>query len=121
AFFEVDGQVYQKVVDYPDIELAYYDLIGSPDPVQEAYRLTSSIQRTLMPLGGPLFKFSLLQTQVNEFYLFVCCHHIVVDGIGLALVCHRIADVYSAMATGASIPAAFFGSMNDLIDSEHAY
>ena len=121
AFFEVDGQVYQKVVDYPDVELAYYDLIGSPDSVQEAYRLASSIQRTLMPLGGPLFKFSLLQTQVDEFYLFVCCHHIVVDGIGLALVCHRIADVYSAIATGVPIPPAFFGSLNDLIDSELAY
>ena len=121
AFFEVDGQVYQKVVDYPDVELAYYDLIGSPDSVQEAYRLTSSIQRTLMPLSGPLFKFSLLQTQVDEFYLFVCCHHIVVDGIGLALVCHRIADVYSAIATGVPIPPAFFGSLNDLIDSELAY
>ncbi|EUA31119.1 hypothetical protein I552_0119 [Mycobacterium xenopi 3993] len=30
-------------------------------------RLASSIQRTLMPLTGPLFKFALLQTAVNEF------------------------------------------------------
>ena len=29
AFFEVDGQVFQKVVDYPDVELACYDLTGS--------------------------------------------------------------------------------------------
>ncbi len=121
AFFEVDGQVFQKTVDYPDVELARYDLIGSQDPVQEAYRLASSIQRTLMPLGGPLFKFALLQTRVDEFYWFVCCHHIVVDGIGLALVCHRIADVYSAMASGASIPPAFFGSLSDLIDCELEY
>ena len=33
AFFEVDGQVFQKAVDYPDVELARYDLIGSQDPV----------------------------------------------------------------------------------------
>ena len=121
AFFEVDGQVFQKPVDYPDIELARYDLIGSQDPVQKAYRLASSIQRTLMPLGGPLFKFALLQTRVDEFYWFVCCHHIVVDGIGLALVCHRIAAVYSAMASGGSIPPAFFGSLSDLIDCELEY
>ncbi len=121
AFFEVDGQVFQKPVDYPDVELARYDLIGSQDPAQDAYRLASSIQRTLMPLGGPLFKFALLQTRVDEFYLFACCHHIVVDGIGITLVCHRIADVYSAMATGASIPPAFFGSLSDLIDCELEY
>src|SRR5882757_1857731 len=121
AFFQVDGQVFQKTVDYPDVELACYDLIGSQDPVQEAYRLASSIQRTVMPLSGPLFKFALLQTRVDEFYWFVCCHHIVVDGIGLALVIHRIVDVYNAMASGASIPPAFFGSLSDLIACELEY
>ena len=121
AFFEVDGQVFQKAVDYPDVELARYELMGSQDPVQEVHRLASSIQRTLMPLGGPLFKFALLQTRVDEFYLFACCHHIAIDGIGLALVCHRIADVYSAIASGAPVPPAFFGSLSDLIDCELEY
>ena len=121
AFFEMDGKVFQKVVDYPDVQLARYDLIGSQIPAQDAYRLASSIQRTLMPLDGPLFKFSLLQTQVDEFYLFACCHHIVIDGIGIALVCHRMGEIYSAMASGASVPPAFFGSLSDLIDCELTY
>ena len=121
AFFQVDGQVFQKPVDYPDVELACYDLMGSQDPVQEAHRLASSIQRTVMPLSGPLFKFALLQTRVDEFYWFVCCHHIVVDGIGLALVVHRIVDVYNAIASGASIPPTFFGSLSDLIACELEY
>ena len=121
TFFEVDGQVFQKLVDYPDVELARYDLIGSQNPAQEVHRLASSIQRMTMPLSGPLFKFALLQTRVDEFYLFVCCHHIVVDGIGVALVFHRIAAVYSAIATGAPIPPGFFGSLSDLVDCESAY
>ncbi|MDT7793677.1 MAG: hypothetical protein QOD59_3113, partial [Mycobacterium sp.] len=121
AFFEVDGQVFQKTVDYPDVELASYDLLGSQDPVQEVHRLASSIQRTLMPLSGPLFKFALLHTRVDELYWFVCCHHIVADGIGLALVIHRIVDVCNAMASGASIPPPFFGSLSDLIACELEY
>ncbi|HVQ97887.1 MAG TPA: AMP-binding protein, partial [Mycobacterium sp.] len=121
AFFQVDGQVFQKAVDYPDVELARYDLMGSQDPERDAYRIAASIQRTPMPLGGPLFKFALLQTRVDEFYLFVCCHHIVIDGIGLALICHRIAAIYSAMASGGPIPPAFFGSLSDLIDCELEY
>ena len=121
AFVEVDGQVFQKAVDCPDVELARYDLMGSQDPARDAYRIAALIQRTLMPLGGPLFKFALLQTRVDEFYLFVCCHHIVIDGMGVALICHRIADIYSAIATGASIPPAFFGSLSDLIDCELEY
>src|SRR6201998_1965691 len=121
AFFQVDGEVFQKTVDYPDVELACYDLMGSQDPVQEAHRLASSIQRTLMPLTGPLFKFALLHTRVDEFYWFTCCHHIGADGIGLAAILHRVAAVYSAIATGTSIPPAFFGSLSDLIDCELAY
>ncbi|WP_232001187.1 condensation domain-containing protein, partial [Mycobacterium sp. 1165178.9] len=121
AFFQLDGKVFQKTVDYPDVELARQDLTDSQDPVQEAQRLATSIQQTVMPLSGPLFKFALWQTRVDEFYFFVCCHHIVADGIGLALVCHRIGEVYSAMASGASIPPAFFGSLSDLIDCELKY
>ena len=121
AFFQVDGQVLQKAVDYPDVELARYDLTSAQDPVQDAYRLASSIQRTEMQFSGPLFKFALLQTRIDEFYWFVCCHHIVVDGIGLAIICHRIADVYSAIASGASISPDFFGSLSDLVDCESEY
>ena len=109
SFFEVDGQVFQKVVDYPEVELAHYDLTASPDPEQEAYRLASSIQRTAMPLGGPLFKFALMRTRVDEFYFFLCCHHIVADGIGLAFVLHRIATVYNAIASGDRLLLPFLG------------
>jgi amino acid adenylation domain-containing protein/non-ribosomal peptide synthase protein (TIGR01720 family) len=121
AFFEVDGLVLQTPVDYPDVDLARYDLVGSQDPAREAYRLASSIQRELMSLDGPLFRFALFQTRVDEFYLFACCHHIVVDGIGLGLVCHRIADVYSSLASDVPISPTFFGSLNDLIESESEY
>ncbi|MGE2719567.1 non-ribosomal peptide synthetase, partial [Mycolicibacterium celeriflavum] len=121
AFFEIDGQVRQRLVDYPDVELARYELNGSEDPAHDALRLASSIQRTQMPLDGPLFTFALLQTGNDESYLFACCHHIVVDGIGLTLICHRIADVYSAMASGIPISPAFFGSLSDLIECESEY
>ncbi|WP_081287064.1 condensation domain-containing protein, partial [Mycobacterium colombiense] len=121
GFFESDGQVFQKLVDYPDVELARYDLVDSQDPARDAYRLASSIQRTPMSLAGPLFKFALMQTQVDEFYWFACCHHIVLDGIGITLVCHRVAAIYNAIATGVSIPLAFFGSLSDLIDCELEY
>ena len=121
AFFEVDGQVFQRAIDYPDVELAFYDLSGSRHPVQEAHQLASSIQRTPMPFTGPLFKFALFQTRPDEFYLFACCHHIVIDGTGIVLVGHRIAAVYSAIVSGAPIPPAFFGSLQDLVDCELEY
>ena len=66
AFFEVDGQVFQRAIDYPDVELAFYDLSCSRHPVQEARGIAASIQRTPMPFTGPLFKFALFRTRLDE-------------------------------------------------------
>ena len=38
AFFEADGQVCQRAIDDPDVELAFYDLTCSPDPVPRGRR-----------------------------------------------------------------------------------
>ena len=121
AFFEVDGEVFQRAIDYPDVELAFYDLSSSRDPAQEARGIAESIQRTPMSFTGPLFKFALFQTRLDEFYLFACGHHIAIDGTGITLVAHRVATVYSAIVSGAPIPPAVFGSLQDLVDCESAY
>ncbi|WP_077081394.1 non-ribosomal peptide synthetase [Mycobacterium numidiamassiliense] len=121
AFFEVEGRVFQRAVEYPDVELAYYDLSGSDHPVQEAREMALSIQRTPMPLTGPLFKFALFKTRPDEFYLLACAHHIAIDGTGVVLVGQRIASVYSAIVSGAPLPPGLFGSLQDLVDSELAY
>ena len=74
-----------------------------------------------MPSTGPLFTFALFQTWADEYYWFGCCHHIVVDGTGIALVARRIATVYSAIVSGAPIPPAFFGSLRELVSCESQY
>ncbi|WP_232003349.1 condensation domain-containing protein, partial [Mycobacterium sp. 1465703.0] len=121
AFFEVDGQVVQRPIDDPHVELKFHDLVGTPDPAQEACRRASSIQRTPMALNGQLLKFALFQTQAEEFYLFGCCHHIVLDGLSMALMCRRVATIYSAMVAGSPVPDAYFGSLQDLVDLESGY
>ena len=121
AIFEVDGEVFQKAIDDPDVEMAFYDLSGSRHPVQEAREIASSIQRTPMPSAGPLFKFALFQTWLDEFYLFGCFHHIIIDGSGITLLAHRIATVYAAIVSDAPIPPGFFGSLQDLVSSELEY
>ncbi|MFZ0716875.1 non-ribosomal peptide synthetase, partial [Mycobacterium sp.] len=121
TLFEVDGQVFQKATDYPDIEVALHDLSDTRHPVQEARAMALAIQRTPMPSAGPMFKFALFQTWVDEFYLFACFHHLIVDGSGITLLAHRIATVYAAMVSQASIPPAFFGSLQDLVRGEAEY
>ncbi|MGD1349472.1 condensation domain-containing protein, partial [Mycobacterium seoulense] len=121
CFFEVDGQVFQKAIEDPDVDLPFYDLSDSPDPEREVRERASAIQRTPMPLTGPMINFYLFQTAPDEYYWFTCCHHIAIDGLGIALLGRRIAAVYSALASGAAISPAFFGSLRDLVDSESEY
>uniref|UniRef100_UPI002601CB5D condensation domain-containing protein n=1 Tax=Mycobacterium sp. TaxID=1785 RepID=UPI002601CB5D len=121
AFFEMDGRVFQRAIDDTNVELTFDDLSDLHDPVQEARRRASAIQRTPMPLTGPLFRFVLFATGRNEFFLFACCHHIVIDGTGVGLVGHRIASIYSAIVSAGPIPPAVFGSLQELIDCESRY
>ncbi|MEE6177501.1 non-ribosomal peptide synthetase [Mycobacterium sp. 050134] len=121
TFFEIDGQPFQKSVDYQDVELARYDLTASPEPAVAARQLASLIQSTPMPFSGPLFKFALMQTQVDEFYLFVCCHHIVVDGFGIGLLYHWTIDNYTSLASGIPSSQSHVGSLNELLACEAEY
>src|ERR1700742_663875 len=121
SFFEVDGQVVQRPIDDPHVELKFHALIGSPMPVQEVRRRAAAIQRTPMALNGQFLNFALFRTQAEEFYLFGCCHHIVLDGLGMALMCRRVATIYSAMVAGLPAPDAYFGSVQDLVDLEAGY
>ena len=121
TFFEADGQVFQRAIDYSDVELAFYDLSGSRHPVQEAREIASSIQRTPMPFTDPLLKFALFRTRPDEYYWFTSCHHIIIGGMSIALVGRRIATIYSAIVSGTPIPPAFFGSLQDLVSSELEY
>ncbi len=121
AFVERDGQVFQKPLEYPGFELEYHNLTRCDDPEREAREMASAIQRSPMSFDGPLFRFALFQSRRDECFLFGACHHIVLDGTGIALVGQRLASLYSAAVSGASIPPSLFGSLADLIDQERDY
>ena len=122
SLFEVDGQVFQKATDYPDVEVAFHDLSDARHPVQDARAIAHRKSNARQcRLRGPMFTFALFQTWVDEFYLFACFHHFIVDGSGITLLAHRIATVYAAIASQAPIPPAFFGSLQDLVRCESEY
>ncbi|OBF13599.1 non-ribosomal peptide synthetase [Mycobacterium sp. ACS4331] len=118
---ECDGQIVQRVLDDPEVVLDFHDLTGADDGLAEVHRIVSAIQSAPMPLSGPLFRFALLQTRADEFHLFACCHHIVVDGFALGLAGQRIASVYTAVVSGAPVSSPLFGSLQDMVDLESAY
>ncbi|WGI33265.1 AMP-binding protein [Mycolicibacterium aubagnense] len=126
TFSESDGQVRQRLLDVADIEVAFHDLARADltradELMTEARAAASALQRTPMPLDGPLLRFAYFRAGPDESYFFACCHHIVADGIGLALVLQRIAAVYSEAVAGLAIQPSYFSSLQDLLDCEEAY
>ncbi|MBY0291219.1 MAG: amino acid adenylation domain-containing protein [Mycobacteriaceae bacterium] len=121
AFFEVDGQVFQRPMENPDIELPVFDLTNLDDPVREAYRLGESIRSTPLPAAGPLFKFALFKTRPDEFYWLLCFHHLVADGFAGALFANRVAAIYSSLVSDEPLAPAFFGSLADFVSWETDY
>ncbi|WP_422746644.1 amino acid adenylation domain-containing protein [Mycobacterium sp. WMMD1722] len=121
AIFEADGQVFQQAVDDPDADLAFHDLSSEADPLHAAQEMALALQRTPLSFDGPLFRFALFELGFDDYLLFGCFHHIVIDGAGLGLIGNRIAAVYSAVVSGEPVPAAFFGSLQDLIECEADY
>jgi hypothetical protein len=57
AFFETDGQVFQRATDYSDVELALYDLSGSHHPITTSApnipTVLPMVEDALARSGGP--------------------------------------------------------------------
>ena len=121
AFLEVNGQIVQRAIDHSELVLDFHDVRDSEDPVEHARQIASSIQRTLMPLTDQLLKFALIRTADDQYYMFGLCHHINLDGLGMAIVSRRIASIYSALVAGDPIPDAYFGTLQDLVELEAEY
>ncbi|MCV7076822.1 amino acid adenylation domain-containing protein [Mycobacterium szulgai] len=119
--FEADGEIRQEIIADPEFDIEFRDLTSRADPVGEAYRRAAELQRAQLPLTGPLFRFALFRTRADEFYWFLCVHHIVVDGSTYALFASRVARVYSAMVSGAAIPPTPFGTLRELVECELEY
>ena len=51
-------------------------------------------------LRGPLFAYALFKAAPDRFYWYARYHHILLDALGRSLIASRLADVYSALATG---------------------
>ncbi|MGE2721064.1 amino acid adenylation domain-containing protein [Mycolicibacterium celeriflavum] len=121
TFFEVDGQVFQRPIDDPDVELPVYDLTDKQNPVQEAYRLAESVRSVPMAQDGPLFKFALFRTRPDQFYWLLCFHHLVADGFAGVAFANRVAVVYSALVSDTSVPESYFGSLAEFVTWETEY
>jgi len=102
-----------------DWTLPVHDLSGEADPEPAARRLTRTLlgQPFDLTSDAPLFRWHLIRTGTRRWIWFQAYHHIVLDGLGLALVKARLAEVYSASLRNEPARGQAFVPLRELLGS----
>lgn len=97
------------------------DLRGTPDPWQAAQEwMREDLSWPVELSRGPLFAQALLQAAPDRFFWYQRVHHIALDGYGFSLLSRRVAELYTALASGRPV-AGGFGSLRAVLDEDAAY
>nr|WP_285439659.1 amino acid adenylation domain-containing protein [Streptomyces sp. ISL-11] len=93
---------------------------GDPDAVALAW-MRADLAEPFDLAAGPLFAHALFRVGDRRWLWYQRAHHAVLDGYGHSLVARRVAEVYSALATGADPGASPFGRLAALVEEDTAY
>jgi len=100
-----------------DWTLPLHDLSGEADPEPAAHRLMQGLigQPFDLASDAPLFRWHLIRTGARRWIWFQAYHHIVLDGVGLALVKARLAEVYGALLRDAPARGQSFVQLREVL------
>ncbi|MFF8915616.1 amino acid adenylation domain-containing protein [Streptomyces sp. NPDC015032] len=122
--FSADGEGRPRQVDTPTPEWRLHtaDVSEAPDPEAEALRwIDADIARPVDLARGPLFGHALFRLAADRCLWYHRVHHVALDGFGLSLVARRVADLYTALATGEAVGPSGFGTLASVREEEAAY
>lgn len=121
-FVECDGDPKQQLGSAPDWCMTYLDVSFGADPVAEAEAwMHADITRPVDLSTGPFFAFALFKSGPQEFLWYVRYHHLVADAFSGLLIARRVAEVYSAIASGLPVEHKIPGSLPALVAEDAAY
>jgi enterobactin synthetase component F len=121
-FAEVGGELWQRVAPAPDWGLAFRDLSAEARPERAALAWArESLDRPMDLEHGPLVEWGLAKLGPRRYLSWLTCHHMVMDGLSIALVLRRLSEVYTARAGGADPPAHGFGPLRGVLADEADY
>ncbi|MEV7654366.1 amino acid adenylation domain-containing protein [Streptomyces anulatus] len=113
---------YQVVLPAIDWPFPVLDFSGHADP-EAAVRewISADLRRPVDLAEGLPFGFALFRVADGRHVWYQRHHHIVLDGLSVGMVTHRVAEIYSARVAGEPCPPVTRGSLRDLVDADAAY
>ncbi|MEU0953640.1 amino acid adenylation domain-containing protein [Streptomyces niveus] len=123
ARFTVDdhGRPHQWDGPSPPWTVAHADLRAEPTPAAAAMAwMRRDVARPFDLGAGPPFRTALLRLADDRFCWYLACHHLVLDGVGSALLTRRVGRLYAALERGER-PTPAVHSLEALLTAERAY
>ncbi|MFJ8768784.1 amino acid adenylation domain-containing protein [Streptomyces clavifer] len=122
--FATDDQGHPWQIDtaVPEWHLHTADVSEALDPHTAALGwIDADIACPVDLTRGPLFGHALFRLAADRHLWYHRVHHIALDGFGLSLVARRVADLYTALATGSEAGPSSFGTLASVREEEAAY
>ncbi|MFJ9737029.1 amino acid adenylation domain-containing protein [Streptomyces sp. NPDC101166] len=121
-FGESGGAVRQGPAGLPPFRLRTADVSGDPDPVAAAEALMrAELDRPMDPATGDVHRQLLVRTGPESFCWMQGYHHIVADGVSGPLIARRVAEHYSALVAGGTVPPSDAAPWRQIVAEEEAY
>ncbi|MFD7027565.1 condensation domain-containing protein [Streptomyces sp. NPDC059917] len=112
----------QYVDEDVEVVLHTVDVSDEPDPREAAERWMAEHLAEAYDLArGPLFTWALFTLGPERSFWYRAAHHVAVDGFAFSLVASHVADVYTALATGAPRRPRPPGTLEQVVEADVAY
>ncbi|QLJ03491.1 amino acid adenylation domain-containing protein [Streptomyces sp. NEAU-sy36] len=122
TFVDTEDGPRQRIGAEPDWRLRIVDVSGESDPRRAAEEwMRRDLRRRIDLTGTELFTYALFRVARDRWFWYHAYHHILLDGVGAALLVRRVADLYSALVAGTEPEPGPFASVRTLLAEDAAY
>ncbi|MEU3997680.1 amino acid adenylation domain-containing protein [Streptomyces fungicidicus] len=112
----------QYVDDSLELPVHVADLASAGDPRAAAVEwMTADLDRPADPLTGPLAAHAVFRLGPGHVLWYQRAHHLVLDGTSLSVFAARVADLYTASASGRPPAGGAPGPLSVLLDADRSY
>ncbi|MEJ8546225.1 amino acid adenylation domain-containing protein [Brevibacillus borstelensis] len=100
-FFERNGELRQKILEHPNVDLEYFDVSDQPEAEELTKRYVEEVKSQPFDLEqGPLWRIQLYQVGHEHYYLLLVMHHIISDGWSMEVFISELLTIYHSLRRG---------------------
>ncbi|WP_208023212.1 condensation domain-containing protein, partial [Mycobacterium marinum] len=121
-FLEDQDGLHQVLCGPESWEPEFFDVSDAPDPDAAAQSIILEIRGTSFDLShGLLGRAGLIKLNELRHFVFLVVHHIVCDGFSTLIAVRRVAEIYTALKSGSSIPRSAYCSPEAVAEYDSRY